>query len=64
MEISKKLLRLGYEVEKNGKTSHHAISFVINKDADETLVKEVGEGLASLIKRDIENYSVVITQVL
>ena len=64
MEISKKILHLNYEEEKEGKTLHRSISFIINKAIDDALAKEVGESIATLIKKDIEKYTVSITELL
>lgn len=64
MTIKKKTLKLGYTVEKEGKQFLKSYSYPIANNIEQEVAKELGESLATLLKEDIEEYSLAITETL
>lgn len=64
MAIKQKRLKLNYEVDNNGKQIVKSYGFDIAKNIENSVAKEVGEVIATLLKDDIVSYSLTTTEVL
>lgn len=62
MTVKRKKLRLEFTEEQKGKQVTKSYAYDIAKTTTNEVAKEVGQALASLIKKDIETYTVSTTE--
>lgn len=57
-EITKKTLHLNYSEPKGDKQVVKSYSFNVNADTDDTKLKEVGDEIAKLVSKNIDNTTI------
>ena len=58
MKVLKKVLHLNYSEPKGDKQVVKSYSFNVNADTDDTKLKEVGDEIAKLVSKNIDNTTI------
>ena len=58
MKLLKKTLHLNYPEPKGDKHVVKSYSFTVNADTDDTKLKEVGDEIAKLVSKNIDNTTI------
>ena len=58
MKLLKKTLHLNYSEPKGDKQVVKSYSFNVNSDTDDTKLKEVGDEIAKLVSKNIDNTTI------
>ena len=58
MKLLKKTLHLNYSEPKGDKQVVNSYSFNVNADTDDTKLKEVGNEIAKLVSKNIDNTTI------
>lgn len=62
MAVSKKVLKLNYTENKNGKTKNKSYHFNIKNELESHIARQVGEQLANLVKESVTSYELTTTE--
>ncbi|MBF0716067.1 hypothetical protein [Gemelliphila palaticanis] len=64
MTVKHKAIKLNYTVDVKGKPVTKGYSYEVAKDVEPTTAKEVGEALATLVKDNIEEYTLSTSETI